>query len=184
MLFYTVNFQVTHLRCVFSNFIYIFYTVNSPFFWILPLFFECWYYALYVNIRVLLFCVCLRYSLIICVIQWMFILFSECCNSRKVVVSWRFCYCHVFLLYCKSFYSLHICGFLGMIVLFSGCWYSPSIAAVLWMSVFCEYLCYSLKFVLLSECYCFSLNVCVVVLPSVKAYIISKSDFLSRVCQY
>ena len=109
------------------------------------------------------------------VIHWMFILFSECCNSRNIVVSWTFmllseclCYRHMLLLYYKRFYSLHICVFLRMIIFFAECWYSPSVAAVLWMSVFCEYLWCASKFVLLSESCCCSLNVCVVLLPSVE----------------
>jgi len=167
-----------YISAVFSIILYIFYTVTSPFFWILLLFLECWLYALYVYVssRMLLFCVCVCYSPRLCVIHWMFILFSECRSSRNIVVSWTFmlfsecmCYCHMLLLHFKRFYSLHICVFLGMIILFSECWYSPSVAAVLWMSVFCEYLCYALKFVLLSESFCCSLNGCVVILQSAKS---------------
>ena len=140
--------------------------------------FECCYFACV--------CVCVCYSLTVCVTHCMFILFSECRNSRNIVVSWKFmlfseclCYCHVLLLPFKRFYSLHICVFLGMIILFAECWYSPSVAAALWMSVFCEYLCYALKFVLPCESFVDLWMSLLLSFRVLKAYIISKSDFFA-----
>jgi len=46
------------------------------------------------------------------------------------------------------------------------------------MSVFCEYLCYALKFALLSESFCCSLNICVAILSSVKSLCYFKKGLL------
>ena len=187
--FYTLNFQVIHPRCVFNNYIYIYIYIYILYCK------ESLFLNFATGFGVMIFlsvCLCHCSSVVIWrlyVILWEYVLFTECLfYSRNIVVFWTFIlfseclyYCHMLLLlHFEHFYSLHICVFLGMIILFAECWYFPSVADVLWMSVFCEYLCYALKFVLLSENFCCSLVVCVVILPSVK----SVRTSLSCVCQY